>query len=490
MEYKTFCTRTDTLLVMDARKLWTDCLEEKEVACIRASQVAQVTKSPFVLWADAHAPASKQDPPNAFQEMLFARGDAHEQEVLSSEYPDAQEMDYADAQEGFFAVLEQLFSGVDSLAQAPLFFLPRGLRGRPDLLVRVEGESVFGEYMYVVKEIKYAKNLKDYHRLQAAYYTYLLGLVQGVTPEYFVLVNREHEEFVYAYADYEQELLEAISRAREVLSSQDPPLPVYGEEWPWEVYSKELAQEFDDVSQLYRLGRSVRSRLHEAGIYTLADLRAATKEEVLAVKGVGAGTYRKWSKQLEAFAQQAPVQVASFSLASASRVLFFDIEGDTELGVDYLYGLLEGEEFTYFWADAPEEEEVLWKDFLSFIDSLEDAVICYYTSYERQSLARMKRLYGCPDALWEKLQGMLVDLFPVLRKSFAFPLASYSIKPVAQYLGCSWRAEDAGGAKSMEWYARYWAGEASLKQKSQRDNEEDVRATKVLSSWLAKHSKT
>ena len=122
------------------------------------------------------------------------------------------------------------------------------------------------------------------------------------------------------------------------------------------------------------------------------------------------------------------------------------------------------------------------------VEQLEDAVLYYYTSYEKQSIRRMRRKYGCPDAVYDKLQSMLVDLFPVLTKSFVLPLTSYSIKPVAQYLGFEWRAQDAGGANSMQWYQEYLGGNQELKQKILDYNEDDVRATQVLKDWMQQRS--
>lgn len=472
----------------DIEALVTRCLEKQITPVLRASQVAQASTSPFIVWANSFADNSHKDAPDAFHQMLFEQGDFHEEHVLGVVFPDADTLSYDDARAGFRQVIESCVRGVDSLAQPPLFFLPQGLRGRPDIITRVSGESVFGDYMYVVKEIKYAKNIKQHHCLQTAFYTYVLGEIQGTTPTHFSIINQESEEFVFAYAEYEQLLFDTLAQARTILTRENPPLPVYGENYPWSEYSKQLASEYEDVSLLYRLGRSMRARLNENGIFTLSDLREADKKSVLAIKGVGKSTYDRWSKQLSAYKQQQPVIIRTATLPTASREFYFDIEGDTQLSLDYLYGLLEGDEFTYFWADSPTDERSLWRDFLSFVDGLEDAVIYYYSSYEMQSLRRMKERYGCPEELWDKLISMMIDLFPIVTRSVAFPLAQYSIKPVAKYLGFSWRVVDAGGANSLQWYSEYLEGDKAMKDKILSYNEDDVRATKVLKDWLAQNT--
>ena len=78
------------------------------------------------------------------------------------------------------------------------FYLPDGLVGRIDVLERSdEHESVFGEYHYIVKEIKLAKNIMDYHRLQTAYYTYIIGKIQEYTPDHYIVINRDRDELPF-----------------------------------------------------------------------------------------------------------------------------------------------------------------------------------------------------------------------------------------------------------------------------------------------------
>jgi uncharacterized protein len=452
---------------------------------IRASQISTYTKSPFLLWADAFADKSQQDELNAFQEMLFERGDEHEKSIIDTYYPDAQEVVFKDALEGFEQTKELLMQGVDSITQAPLFWLEERLRGRPDVLEKREGPSIFGNHHYVVKEIKYAKNLKEHHVLQAAFYNKLLGHIQGYAPKEFILINNEAEEFVYVFEEYKELLETTLSNVRKILSGDVTPLPAYNEDWPWTTFANTLATENQDITLLFKLGSSMRKRLQEVHVHTLQDFLDADQEVLLSVKGIGKGTYLRLIRQAQSLLEDAPVVIKQPTLPTSSKELYFDIEGDTELGIDYLYGILDEGNFIAFWAENPEDEQDMWNDFCAYIGALpDDAVLYHYAPYEKQSIKKLRRKYGCEKQLYDKMLSMLVDLFSVLTKSVTLPLTSYSIKPVAKYLDFSWRADDAGGANSMEWYRRYLDGSEEMKQKILDYNHDDVIATQKVKEFL------
>ena len=67
----------------------------------------------------------------------------------------------------------------------------------------MEHRSIFGNYHYIVKEIKLARNIQNAHIFQAAFYNYLLGKIQGYTPNSFYLINRDLEETEQVYDETE-----------------------------------------------------------------------------------------------------------------------------------------------------------------------------------------------------------------------------------------------------------------------------------------------
>lgn len=452
---------------------------------IRASHISTYVKSPFLLWADVFADESDQDPEDAFQQLLIRRGFEHEENVITQGYEGAEQLVYEDAQEGFKQVLALMKEGVESISQAPIFLNKESLRGRPDLLVRVDGSSDFGDYQYVVKEIKYAKNIKQHHILQAAFYNKILADMQGVTSKEFILINHDAQEFSFCYKDYEELLEQTITAVRDIIDGRVVPKPIFGEDHPWKKLSKDIATQNQDISLLSGIGRSVRNSLAEKNISSLQELSRASKQDVTTVRGVGPKKYSKMMRQAEVILSGNEVIKSSPSFKQDVISIYFDIEGETQLDIDYLYGLLVDDEFVAFWADSPEQEEQVWRQFCSFLNSLnKEFVLYHYAPYERTSIKKLYLRYGCDEQLYKKIIHSLCDLHKVLKRSVVLPLTSYSIKPVAKWLDFSWRAEDASGANSMQWYQQYLDGDEDIKKKILAYNEDDVKATKIVHEYL------
>ena len=79
----------------------------------------------------------------------------------------------------------------------------------------------------------------------------------------------------------------------------------------------------------------------------------------------------------------------------------------------------------------------------------------------------------------------VIDLYNVILRHTDWPLASYSIKDIAAYLGFKWRDDTPSGALSIQWYNKY------LETKDERIikrileyNEDDCKATMALKDFL------
>ncbi|MBU0461239.1 MAG: ribonuclease H-like domain-containing protein, partial [Nanoarchaeota archaeon] len=66
-------------------------------------------------------------------------------------------------------------------------------------------------------------------------------------------------------------------------------------------------------------------------------------------------------------------------------------------------------------------------------------------------------------------------------------LYSYSIKPIARFIGFNWTSKDAGGAQSMLWYSNWLQSkDEKLLNKIIQYNKEDCIATRKVKEWLEK----
>ncbi|GMA33356.1 AAA domain-containing protein [Litorihabitans aurantiacus] len=158
--------------------------------------------------------------------------------------------------------------------------------------------------------------------------------------------------------------------------------------------------------------------------------------------------------------------------------IYFDFEGDPmwstsggmEGGLEYLFGLVEesdDEPYVAFWAHDRAQEKAALVDFLDYVRRRRarypDMHIYHYANYERAALERLAERHGAglEAVLTLVREGVLVDLFPVVRGGVAVSQASYSIKKLEPlYMGGELR-DTSGVTTGGDSVAQYAAGVAA-----------------------------
>jgi predicted RecB family nuclease len=188
--------------------------------------------------------------------------------------------------------------------------------------------------------------------------------------------------------------------------------------------------------------------------------------------------------------------------------LFFDFEGDPlwtadghEWGLEYMWGVLDvGGGFKPLWAHDRASERKALVDFLAMVRKRRKRYpkmhIYHYAAYEKTALLRLAGRYGVGEDEVDDLlrSGVLVDLFPLVRKSIRVGTENYSLKSLEPlYMGSELRTGDVTTAtESITMYARYCelralghADEAANVLKEIEDyNRYDCRSTQRLRDWL------
>ncbi|ART68747.1 nuclease [Mycobacterium dioxanotrophicus] len=189
--------------------------------------------------------------------------------------------------------------------------------------------------------------------------------------------------------------------------------------------------------------------------------------------------------------------------------LFFDFEGDPlwtddgrQWGLEYMFGVLgtKAEDFHPLWAHDRAEERQALRDFLKLVRQRRKRYpnmhIYHYAAYEKTALLRLAGRYGeGEDAVDELLRnGILVDLYPLVRKSIRIGTKNYSLKSLEPlYMGSQLRSGDVTTATdSITQYAKYCAlraegrhDDATVVLKEIEDyNRYDCTSTRKLRDWL------
>ncbi|MGB7891229.1 MAG: TM0106 family RecB-like putative nuclease [Microcoleus sp.] len=181
----------------------------------------------------------------------------------------------------------------------------------------------------------------------------------------------------------------------------------------------------------------------------------------------------------------------SVFLPIAPIELYFDIEAEPELNLDYLHGVLvvdrynKTEKFHGFLAESAAEEGAIWEQFLELMWAYPIAPIFHFCDYEVKTFKRLAKLYNTPAYLWKPVLKRFVDIHKQVTQKAIMPVESYALKPIARWLGFDWRDAKANGAQCVCWYDDWLkTGDRSLLEAIVRYNEDDCRATYVVKDWL------
>ena len=287
---------------------------------------------------------------------------------------------------------------------------------------------------------------------------------------------------------------------------------------------EEQVQMHRDLLLVAGLRVTQRARLLEAGISTIEQLAVSTGP----VAGLSDSTVAALREQatmqtaMQTAGQTAMQTAGHLSSGPAWRVvtptalaaipipdpgdIFFDFEGDplhqegTEWGLDYLFGLVEVDEaFRSFWAHNLAQEKQALVDFLDYVAERRRAYpgmhIFHYASYERTHLLSIAARHGVGEEAVDDLlrNGVLVDLYPIVKQSLRVGSRSYSLKKLEPlYMGNRGRTGVTNAADSITEYVRsrdlHDAGDADEAARVLAEiatyNQYDCVSTLALRDWM------
>jgi predicted RecB family nuclease len=465
------------------------------VSTIRVSDATAWEHCPRHAWFVLHPPVGEAIETDAFNELIKSLGEAHEADVLTGfeTYVTAKSAEHT----------QELIERRTPVLYQPQFVdLDLNLVGVPDFLI-LEGDD------YRVADAKLALSIDNKKAIKAQLGTYR-RLANSALPARVFLGNGEIVDIDPA----EDTLAETFVTEMQALRRSD--------EMPQTHYSYTKCSpcpfsdfcvpEFKAEGEL-TLNPAVQARaadgLRRAGVKTLAALANSDPKELPDVpylKGHG----RK---------QRAILQARSLQSGQVFRVddlclppgdyIHFDVESDPMAhggaGEVYLWGFLtpphSSSAFEYVWKEREEvADKNAWHAFLELIDCFrerfETPYLVHYSNYERTQIRHYADRYGDQtNAVVKWLlaeDGPLLDLQKLVKDAFVLPVFSYGLKSICRdprLVNFQWRLEESGSQWSVVRYYDYLDAESDamameIKSEILIYNEDDVRATEALVTWL------
>jgi len=388
----------------------------------------------------------------------------------------------------------------------------------PELLVKQPGVSKFGDWVYVSQDIKLGKRPKLDYQIVAAFHAYLLEGIQEAQPETGWLILRDKPPYAVNLEQRLPQMHQVLRDYLKMVLSQDEPEVFIARQkcnlCQWYSYCLDVARSQNHLSLIPGVTPSRYQKLKELNVTTVETLAQATPEQLEVypefAEGVALQIIKQAESNLESKAIKRQEEFMSFEQNFSSSYwldnfhesfqnklkqfpveLYFDIEAQPELNLDYLHGILvidrmsNQQKFYPFLAENQTQEELIWKQFLELVWAYPIAPIFHFCDYEPKTIKRLATMYNTPDYWWKPVLKRFIDLHAKMTETVTLPVESYALKPVAKWLGFEWRDPKANGAQSVCWYEQWLkTGDRKLLDAIVQYNEDDCRATFHVKEWL------
>jgi uncharacterized protein len=483
---------------------------------LAATDLVNFLGCPHATFLDRHSvgePATKaEDDP--YLKLLQEKGLEHEHQYLDQLRAQGKRIeeiaDNLSFDERVAKTQAALAGGADVVYQGAL--LGEGWHGYADFLVREQGSSRLGPYLFEPVDTKLSRSAKPKHAIQLSVYAWLLAAQQGASPPrlHVALGDGTYASLAFGdvryYFDVARRRLEAFLLALPATSAGQP-CPHCGQ-CDWRDKCESDWEASDHLTLVANINRSQTAKLEAVGVTTMAAL--AGLADGFQVPNLQAAT-------LARLRSQARLQVAKRTDGQnrhevlplvpqkgfgrlpppSAGDLFFDMEGNPlfDGGLEYLFGFVFRQKnepvFRSFWGHDRAGEKKAFEGAVDFIaaqlKAFPDAHIYHYAQYEETALKRLAMLHGTRENEIDDLlrQERLVDLHQVVKDAIRVSEPSYSLKNIEKFYMKD-RGEDVKTAMESVVVYEKWrrVRDDLLLQQIASYNETDCRSTLHLRDWL------
>lgn len=484
------------------------------------SDLIKFMESEFVTWMDRfyaehRGEVGEPDKPSPTEAMLQKKGTDHEFEYLRRLVDAGKDVcNLADVRNRREATLQAMAEGHEIIFQAELW--DDQFAGFADFLVRAQGTSKFGDYIYEPWDTKLALHAKPYYLVQLACYADMLTLAQGAQPQHLYVVLGDKSERRFRTQDYMyfyRQLRQAFLLQQQKFDENEPPEFGGKEDFGrWTTHAERIIKETDHLCQVANIRMVQIRRLKEAGIDTMTGL---AKTKACTVERMKQETFDllKWQARLQVESAELdrpkwePIRPQEegrglYLVPPASQSdVFFDMEGfpQGETKLEYLFGatILEEPHFVDWWAHTPEAEKAEFEKFIDWLHARWQADpsmhVYHYAAYEKTAMRQLSSKYSTrQDEVDDLLRNeVFVDLFTVVRQSIKVGTPNYSIKSIEKLYREKRHGEVATAQDSIVFYQNWldckdgddWKTSVILNQ-IREYNKEDCDSTQQLAQWI------
>lgn len=474
---------------------------------VTAQDLYNYTKCAHRVYLDGHGDPKEKSEVSSFIKLLWEMGLQKELEHLGSlagtPLADLKGLSIEAAEN---RTRELMQSGAPLIYQGVI--RDDDLLGRPDLLVRRDDHtSNLGDYYYEAVDIKAGRGweerdgertkFKRHYALQIMFYRNILQRLQGYAPAQGRIINVDSETEEFDCVEFEADYEDALSAVRALVSAQEQSEPVLSSacgQCEWYRRCRRWVEDMRDPTGLFFIGKQ-KFELKTRGLGTIEAIAAMNVDDYLdgpnKIPRMGKKSLERMKRRAQVVLSGKPEIRSGYHFPASAQEIYFDIEDDPTQGLVYFFGLVlqdhtGRDDFLFFQADGPEEEENTVRLFWGFIKDHPQAVFYVYSHKERSTLRALMNRYKLEPAVYEQYCQQEFDLYKFIVDYSDWPTYSYGIKQIARQIGFNWRDVDPSGANSIAWFNDY------LKDRSRKEllqrildyNEDDCRAMIAIKRYF------
>jgi len=372
------------------------------------------------------------------------------------------------------------------------------LEARCGLLTIAEQSSSLGDYSYEATVFAGTYCVDKFQKLELIYASYILGLLQSKAPSKGRIVtlgpklhNLNIKEVEYKLL---KKLIDTLKESNEAFSHEMPPviLNQHCSCCQFHDLCYEQAEKEDSLSLLNHITPKIIKRYEKKGVFTVKQLSFLYKprRHKKQTRKPPPSTHKPELQALALRTGKIYLQTLPELTYGPDYELFLDVEGLPDQQYDYLIGLLVRDELGVctqysYWADTPNDEYLIWQQFVEKVTQYPNVPIYHYGDYEVRALNRMAKRYCCDSNDFRKLRERLVNVNKYVYGHIYFPTYSNRLKEIGKYIGAKWTSPNSSGLQSIVWrYQWEETRDTQFKNLLVTYNHEDCLALKLLTDKL------
>ena len=380
--------------------------------------------------------------------------------------------------------------------------------------------------MYISANVQLGKRPKLEYQIVAAYDAEMLATSQFADPPTALLILRRTDAYEVNLSKWISQMHLSVEECISTLNSSEIPEVFISRQkcnfcgWLTQCYAEAKAQEH--LSLLPGVTPNRYSDLQTVNLVTLESLAQANPDELDSLPSFESKSAQQLVLQAQSAKLNSPILLPFGSAYEIQQTLptptsqtvlrdlvqgkylppnpesliapielYFDIEAQPDLNLDYLLGILVCDRTTNtqtyhaFLAESQAEEEQVWQQFLNLVEQYPQAPIFHFCPYEVDTVKRLAKLYRTPNEQISTLLTRFIDIYEQVAHTVVLPTESYALKTVARWLGFQWRNPEANGSQSILWYDKWLeTGDRTLLDAIVQYNEDDCLATRCLKDWF------